>query len=167
MATFLSTQVTQPGPSAIGLAPGLQVETFSLTIGSTTLANNNILVLAQIPLNSTVLTFYISAPALDVSGPTATWEIGDTTTVGKYVASTGTGPQAAVNTLAHSLNGFVAQSLPAAYTTQTASAPSGITLASTSSVADYLQIKFTAGFNSAATSGTIKGYIVYTLNTAS
>ena len=165
--TYLSTQIGHT--SGIGLSMGPTVETFSLTVPAAGFGNGDVIVMAQIPYNAAILTFYISSPALDSNvSPAATWEIGDTTTVGKYVASGSTGPQGAVNTLAHQLNGFVAGSLPSAvYTTQTSSVPSGVTLGTTSSVMDYLQIKFTHAPATAVTSGTITGFVLYTLNKVS
>ena len=142
-------------------------EEFKITIpASVGFANGDIIYLCQIPLTATLLAFYISAPALDTGG-SITYSIGDTTVSARYVSASTSG-RAAEDLWHNGFNGFVAGSVPFTYTTQTAfaqiAAPVGLVLPSSSNVADYLVMKITAANTTPAVAGTLKGYMVYTLN---
>ena len=166
MASLLSTQVVPP-VTVIGQAPSTMVETFSFALAAQTINSGDTLTLCQIPINSSLLSICIGSTA--TLGATQTWSLGTTTTPTQFLNAGSTAFQAAG--FDHLLPGDTtvnAGSLPTArFTTQTvATLPAGLILNPTSTVADYLVM--TAGVNAvAAGTGTLRGYIVYTLNTVS
>jgi hypothetical protein len=172
---YLTNQVT-PFNQMQGLSNyGVQAEEFKITVPAAVgFANTDTIVLAAIPLNATLLGFYISAPALDTGG-SITFEIGDTVDVDRYVASTSTTGRAAFDLWHNGFNGFVAGSLPFTYTTQTTLASPGDVTGgklgvlqppvSSTNVADWLLIRITAANTTPAVTGTLKGYVLYDLNT--
>lgn len=166
MASFLSTQVN-PHVTLIGQAPTTMVETFSFALAAQTINSGDTITLCQIPIFSSILEICIASTV--TLGATQTFSLGTTTSTAQFLAAGSTAFQAAGFT--HLIPGDtapVAGSMPSTrFTTQTvATLPAGLVLNPTSTVADYLVL--TAGVNAvAAGTGTLKGYMLYTLNTVS
>lgn len=140
MATARYTDAANAGVPSIYDAGSFFVP-FTFTIPSAGLVISDTIRLIQIPGNSYFLDLYLSHPALEAGGPTLTVDIGNSTTQDAYVAAGDSNFVAAFNDWLQNCTNFVAQSIPAKFTT-----------------ANYIVLTIKAAATTSPTSGTIKGY---------
>jgi len=134
------------------------VQEFALAL-SDDAVNADIFVLGKLPPRSTLLGFSVDLPILDSGTATLTTSIGDATNAAKFFTSnTATFHNAAtrvssllpINTVTSTTSkGTIAGSLPVVYTD-----------------ASDLRLTVTANANTAVSSGTIKGFYLYTMRPA-
>lgn len=128
---------------------------FALTI-NTTVANADIFILGKLPKRSTLLGFTVDFPQLDSGTATLTTSIGDATTAAKYFTS---------NTATfHNTAARVSSFLPInAVTVTTAKGTLANTLPQSYTNSNDLRVTVTAAPNTGVSTGTIKGFYLYTM----
>lgn len=153
MATYYSDIATANGAAAMYDTPGCLIrQPFYLTI-SVAVVSGDLFYLAPILKDSTLCGYLVECPELDTNGvPSATCELGDSGSSTRFTAS-GTAIQNACrfsstadDGLSSDTIGAKLAALPLIYTTP-----------------DYLILKLTGTVATAASSGTIKGWIDYVM----
>ena len=142
------TNGSQPAPSAV--VSGNVTVMFSFNIANTVsaagFANTDVLKLVPTPgvaNQCNLIDIHFDSPALD-TGSGITAKIGDTGSSNRYVTTASTAFQGSLDTSLYSLNAFVAQSAPHAYT-----------------AADTILVTFTHANTTPATSGILAGWATF------